>query len=600
MPAQNSDPLTSSVSSSFSKRWKSWTRSLLPRRSLPVSVHQTTNGGSSSTSASPAAAAVVREITTVEELDRYWNEEDAMDVINPKELCPTISVKGDTQVIGSPDHPHLVHPVVRLMHDRRRRLHQSGSNKMQLQQRQEGSKDSPTTIDDDNNKVALVIEGGGMRGCVTAGMVCAIEYLGLRDCVDVVYGSSAGSVIGASFITGQLPWFGPETYYDQLTAEAAGRSFIDTTRLFRALGLGLLNPRLLKDVIIRRNAGKPVLNLHYLLRQQVQNEKRLDWDTFVKRQKRDSSNPTEKHQPLRVVASAMKSGRPLAMNYNDGHFTSLEELALCMHASCLLPGIAGPVVNILTSTADEVSSKVNQKPKFVLRNNLKDPDYEPLADALIYAPIPYDVAHEEGATHIIVLRSKPDGVDVIGKGGSFGETLVWSRFFLRKNKLKNVYKRLKQQLHKRLYAKNMLELNAASRIMADPTSSVSRLPPTLTVALAPGFKEIARLEADREAIFEGVRQGFARAYDALVEDPAERGNGYEVAKLYFPDEILDYSPNEMLHAHASSVGRNMTSESAFERYLRITNTWPKSWKGHTEAPVRKIYDDESVSLPTST
>ncbi len=34
--------------------------------------------------------------------------------------------------------------------------------------------------------------GGGMRGCVPAGMVCAIEQLGLRDAFDAVYGSSAG------------------------------------------------------------------------------------------------------------------------------------------------------------------------------------------------------------------------------------------------------------------------------------------------------------------------------------------------------------------------------------------------------------------------
>ncbi len=31
-----------------------------------------------------------------------------------------------------------------------------------------------------------------MRGCVPAGMVCAIEHLGLRDAFDGVYGSSAG------------------------------------------------------------------------------------------------------------------------------------------------------------------------------------------------------------------------------------------------------------------------------------------------------------------------------------------------------------------------------------------------------------------------
>ena len=80
----------------------------------------------------------------------------------------------------------------------------------------------------DGCKIALVIEGGGMRGCVSAGMACAIYYLGLRETIDVVYGCSAGSVVGAYFITEQLPWFGPEVYYDKLTT--AGKSFIDTKR----------------------------------------------------------------------------------------------------------------------------------------------------------------------------------------------------------------------------------------------------------------------------------------------------------------------------------------------------------------------------------
>jgi hypothetical protein len=86
-----------------------------------------------------------------------------------------------------------------------------------------------------------------MRGCVSAGMatvrilqpICnfkslktlfkfqAVWYLGLQSSVDVVYGSSAGSLVGAYFITGQLPYFGPEIYYDVLTT--AGIDIITNT-----------------------------------------------------------------------------------------------------------------------------------------------------------------------------------------------------------------------------------------------------------------------------------------------------------------------------------------------------------------------------------
>jgi len=55
----------------------------------------------------------------------------------------------------------------------------------------------------DQMKIALCIEGGGMRGCVAAGSAAAISFLGLNDAVDVVYGSSVGSMIGCYFVSRQ-------------------------------------------------------------------------------------------------------------------------------------------------------------------------------------------------------------------------------------------------------------------------------------------------------------------------------------------------------------------------------------------------------------
>lgn len=48
-----------------------------------------------------------------------------------------------------------------------------------------------------------------MRGCVGAGMLAALNHLGLRDAFDVIYGSSAGSLMGAYFLSGQTPLEGP-------------------------------------------------------------------------------------------------------------------------------------------------------------------------------------------------------------------------------------------------------------------------------------------------------------------------------------------------------------------------------------------------------
>jgi predicted patatin/cPLA2 family phospholipase len=54
--------------------------------------------------------------------------------------------------------------------------------------------------------VALVIEGGGMRGVVSAAMTAAIEQLGLRDSFDEVHGASAGAFNAAFFLAGQAAY----------------------------------------------------------------------------------------------------------------------------------------------------------------------------------------------------------------------------------------------------------------------------------------------------------------------------------------------------------------------------------------------------------
>mmetsp|Transcript_7264 Transcript_7264/g.18436 ORF Transcript_7264/g.18436 Transcript_7264/m.18436 type:complete len:640 (+) Transcript_7264:93-2012(+) len=487
-------------------------------------------------------------ITTLDELESYFRDDEQRfrndkDEIQYGDLLRALSVEGDTQNIGSPEEPEFVHSVAQLIHHRKKT-------------------DSAVVPDgqvrEDGCRLALAIEGGGMRGCVSAGMICALGHLNLTNVFDVVYGSSAGTIVGAYLITDQLQWFGPEVYYDQLTT--AGRAFINTRRIMRALGLGLLNPALIKDVIVRRNNGKPILNLNFLLKRTVQKTKPLDWESFVKKQE---------VQPLRVVASGLKSEKAVVMDMKGGHFDSLEELTDCMHASCLLPGIAGPLMNLDKSALHEKDEK---KPKLVAGNGLEGDQFEPLADALVCEPLPYRSALEEGCTHVLVIRSRPDGRDVTGKS-SFFENLIFRRFFLRKNKLPRIYEFFRRQLHKKLYAEDMIILNEGAKSNRDPFDAAKNEegkvanPHLMTVAAPPGSAEVTRLETGREAIFEGFRRGFARAYDCLVEDPAERGRGTQVAKEFFPDEILDYNPTEI----------HDTQESAFDVYLRKSGVKPKAW-----------------------
>ncbi|GKY96086.1 hypothetical protein MPSEU_000568700 [Mayamaea pseudoterrestris] len=472
-------------------------------------------------------------ITTLQDLDDYWNDKahrfrkgsNDDDEIDYDALIRAVNVSGDTQQIGTPEYTH---PVAQLLHQRKR-----------------------TGIKDDGCKVALAIEGGGMRGCISAGMAAAINYLNLTDGFDVIYGSSAGTVIGSYLLTDQVPWFGPELYYDCLPT--AGRDFIDARRLLRAIGFGLLDPRLLKDVLSRRGGGKPVLSLSFLLKRCLQELKPLDWDKFVAKQTT---------LPMNVVASGCKSEKAIILNMKNGGFSNLFELSEAMHASCLLPGLAGPLINIDTSAL-----KSNQGINKFVHSNGQTADinqYEPLADALLYEPLPYRTAVAEGATHVLVTRTRPDGVDVTGKGGVF-ERLIFRRFFLRKNWLPRIFNRLKMQLHKKLYAEDVIRLNEhanSSRNYMDLSE-----PHLMAMAMPPGSPEVSRLENDRRTIFFGIRRGFARAYDCLVEDSEERGQGAEVAKIVFPDEILDYDPQFF----------GASKESAFAVYLRESGITPKAW-----------------------
>ena len=52
-------------------------------------------------------------------------------------------------------------------------------------------------------KTGLVLEGGGMRGIYTAGVLDAMDAAGLRAAFDGVIGVSAGAVHGCSFVSGQ-------------------------------------------------------------------------------------------------------------------------------------------------------------------------------------------------------------------------------------------------------------------------------------------------------------------------------------------------------------------------------------------------------------
>ncbi|MDE3131744.1 MAG: patatin-like phospholipase family protein [Acidobacteriota bacterium] len=85
---------------------------------------------------------------------------------------------------------------------------------------------------DDGRRVALVIEGGGMRGVVSAGMTAAIEQLGLTNSFDEVHGASAGAFNAAFVIAGQA------SYLTGLYQHGFGNpNFVSVRRVLRGRSL---------------------------------------------------------------------------------------------------------------------------------------------------------------------------------------------------------------------------------------------------------------------------------------------------------------------------------------------------------------------------
>ena len=95
--------------------------------------------------------------------------------------------------------PDPLRPLVSMTEDQR------GHRVVQtlLRRRDDGSRPGARA---DGRRIALLIEGGGMRGAVSAGMTAALEQLRLRDSFDEVHGSSAGAFNAAFLLAGQAAY----------------------------------------------------------------------------------------------------------------------------------------------------------------------------------------------------------------------------------------------------------------------------------------------------------------------------------------------------------------------------------------------------------
>lgn len=400
----------------------------------------------------------------------------------------TLEVVGDTSIDLETG---AVHPVLEIL----------------AQRRAESSKPLQRT---DNYKVALAIEGGGMRGCVAAGMASALIDAGLGDCFDEVYGSSAGSLVGAYWIANSfgMVQYGCSLYYDLLTGEKSKKFFIDKTRALTLLGYGFaryFTPRFFKELLGRRERGLPLLNLSYLLRTCVEDMRPLDWEGFAAR---------ESLIPLNIVASDVVNKKAVVLSRKSGHWSNIREMTKCMQASMNLPAIAGPLVELES-----------------VKGGL-------LADAQLFEPVPFKSPLKNGCTHVLVLRTRPDGIDCMPKPSKV-EASMMRNFFA---DLPDVAEYLVEMKHKEVYCQDVLRLNEATK--CPPAQG----PQLLAIAPPEGVKEIGRLERGREMIFEGVKEGYRSSARLLMSHPGlwpgsdEGTTAEEATDRAFPADLLEEPP----------------------------------------------------------
>ena len=95
----------------------------------------------------------------------------------------------------------------------------------------------------DGKKLGLVVEGGGMRGVLSAGSLLAVDLLGFRGCFDVIYAVSAGSVNAAYFLSGQGVE-GISVYFDDISS----RRFINPWRFWKMVDVDFVYDYLVTEV----------------------------------------------------------------------------------------------------------------------------------------------------------------------------------------------------------------------------------------------------------------------------------------------------------------------------------------------------------------
>ncbi|HUJ33594.1 MAG TPA: patatin-like phospholipase family protein [Solirubrobacteraceae bacterium] len=305
-----------------------------------------------------------------------------------------------------------------------------------LRRREEGSRPGARG---DGRRVALVIEGGGMRGVVSAGMTAAIEQLGLRDAFDEVHGASAGAFNAAFLLAGQAAYL---------------------TTLYQH---GFGDPRFVS--FRRALRGGPAFDMDHVINHVWTRERPLRFDAVLTSGIDLHCTATDADRAAIVDLTALRDA---------------EEIRCAMRASARLPWLAGGPVSF---------------------RGLR------LLDATLAEAIPVHVACSSGATDVLFLMTRPDGVAHAGLSPVVAR--LTDRYLRALNPALVALRMTRSPRYDALTA----ELAARG---ADPACA----PAVCVIRPAPGAAMISQLESRVSALRTAAAHGFRSAWMALAgEDP---------------------------------------------------------------------------------
>jgi predicted patatin/cPLA2 family phospholipase len=296
----------------------------------------------------------------------------------------------------------------------------------------------------DGARLALAIEGGGMRGAITGGMCGALDRLSLLDVFDDVYGASSGALNAAWFVSG-----------------AALRT------------MDAWADRALRTASVRRRnllRGRPIVDGRHLTEVVYERLTPLPFDAIL-----------ASRIGLHPLATDTRTGASVDLAPSIVDRASLK---LSLRASTALPLLSGRPV--------ELGGR-----RFF--------------DAGIAESIPFVTPIAQGATHLMVLRSRRAGdqdTREIGRSAS-----LVARYLSR---------------HSPALAAAFLarpsRLLATDAELAACEAATGSAPAVVSVRPGPEMAPIGRLERDDALILAGLRAG-ERAVHDLLDGPLGHGSG---------------------------------------------------------------------------